>query len=126
MSLPYAPRFAYYDGKLQSGSSSSSFQTINPATAEPLAQIHTTTNAAIDAAIASAQKAFPAWSATPPIERARVLQRAASILRARNDELARIETSDTGKPFSETSTVDVVTGAHVLEYFANMVGSGGQ
>ncbi|KAH7077583.1 aldehyde dehydrogenase domain-containing protein [Paraphoma chrysanthemicola] len=125
MTLPYTPRFAFYDGKLQRGSSTSSFQTIDPATAEPTANIHTTTPAAIDAAIASAQKAFPAWSATPPIERARILQRAAALLRARNDDLARIETRDTGKPFSETSTVDVVTGADVLEYFANMVGGGG-
>jgi len=125
MSLPYAPRFAYYDGRIQSGSSVSSFQTIDPATGEPIANIHTTTQSAIDAAIASGQKAFPAWSATPAIERARILQRAASILRARNDELARIETRDTGKPFSETSTVDVVTGADVLEYFANLVGGGG-
>ncbi|KAE8853170.1 hypothetical protein HRS9122_00162 [Pyrenophora teres f. teres] len=99
--------------------------TINPATAQPVANIHTTTPAGIDAAIASAHKAFPAWSATPPIERARILQRAAAILRARNDQLARIETSDTGKPFFETSTVDVVTGADVLEYFANLVGGGG-
>lgn len=45
-------------------------------------------------------------------------------MRSRNDELARIETSDTGKPFSETSTVDIVTGADVLEYFANFVGGG--
>ncbi|KAJ4378112.1 hypothetical protein N0V83_000944 [Neocucurbitaria cava] len=125
MSLPYAPRFAFYDGKLQSGSSTSSFQTIDPATAKPIANIHTTTHAAIDSAIVSAQKAFPAWSATPPIERARILQRAAALLRARNDELARIETSDTGKPFTETSTVDVVTGADVLEFFANLVGGGG-
>ncbi|EFQ92480.1 hypothetical protein PTT_10399, partial [Pyrenophora teres f. teres 0-1] len=125
MSLPYAPRSAYYDGKIQSGSSTSSFQTINPATAQPVANIHTTTPAGIDAAIASAHKAFPAWSATPPIERARILQRAAAILRARNDQLARIETTDTGKPFSETSTVDIVTGADVLEYFANLVGGGG-
>jgi betaine-aldehyde dehydrogenase len=125
MSLPYAPRFAYYDGKLQSESSTSSFQTIDPTTAEPIANIHTTTQNAIDLAIASAQRAFPAWSATPPIERARILQRAAALLRARNDELARIETRDTGKPYSETSTVDVVTGADVLEYFANLVGGGG-
>ncbi|CAO2648096.1 Nn.00g090180.m01.CDS01 [Neocucurbitaria sp. VM-36] len=125
MSLPYAPRFAFYDGKLQSGSSTSSFQTVDPSTAKPIANIHTTTHAAIDSAIASAQKAFPAWSATPAIERARILQRAAALLRARNDELARIETSDTGKPFTETSTVDVVTGADVLEFFANLVGGGG-
>ncbi|KAF2871877.1 aldehyde dehydrogenase domain-containing protein [Massariosphaeria phaeospora] len=125
MSLPYAPRFAYYDGKTQSSSSTSSFQSINPATATPLANIHTTTHGAIDSAIASAQQAFPAWSSRPAIERARILQKAAALLRARNDELARIETDDTGKPFSETSTVDVVTGADVLEYFANMVGGGG-
>jgi betaine-aldehyde dehydrogenase len=36
-----------------------------------------------------------------------------------------METLDTGKPFSETSAVDVVTGADVLEYFANLVGGGG-
>jgi betaine-aldehyde dehydrogenase len=125
MSLPYAPRFAYYDGKTQSGTSTSSFQTIDPATAEPIANIHTTTHGAIDAAVASAQKAFPSWSATPAIERARILQKAAALLRERNDDLARIETRDTGKPFSETSTVDVVTGADVLEYFANLVGGGG-
>jgi betaine-aldehyde dehydrogenase len=125
MSLPYAPRFAYYDGKTQSGTSTSSFQTSDPATAEPIANIHTTTPGAIDSAIASAQKAFPSWSATPAIERARILHKAAALLRARNDDLARIETRDTGKPFSETSTVDVVTGADVLEYFANLVGGGG-
>jgi len=125
MSLPYTPRFAFYDGQLQRGSSTSSFQTIDPATSKPLANIHTTSRGAIDSAIACAQRAFPAWSATPPIERARILHKAATLLRARNDELARIETSDTGKPFSETSTVDVVTGADVLEYFANLVGGGG-
>lgn len=125
MSFPHAPRCAYYDGKLQPASSTSSFQTIDPTTAQPLATVHATTHSAIDAAIASAQKAFPAWSATPPIERARILQKAAAILRSRNDELARIETYDTGKAYSETSTVDVATGADVLEYFANMVGGGG-
>ena len=126
MSLPYPPRVAYYDGKLQpSAPSSQTFQTIDPATAKPLANIHATSPSAIDSAIASAQKAFPAWSATPHIERARILQRAAAILRARNDDLAKVETHDTGKAFSETSTVDVVTGADVLEYFANMVGGGG-
>ncbi|KAF2464770.1 betaine aldehyde dehydrogenase [Lindgomyces ingoldianus] len=125
MSLPYSPRFAYYDGKPQSSTSTTSFQTLSPSTSSPLANIHTTNPSAIDAAIASAQKAFPAWSSTPPIERARVLQKAASILRSRNDELAKIETDDTGKPFSETSTVDIVTGADVLEYFANLVGGGG-
>lgn len=53
------------------------------------------------------------------------MHRAADILRSRNDEIAAVETQDTGKPFSETSVVDVVTGADVLEYYANLVGGGG-
>lgn len=51
--------------------------------------------------------------------------KAVQILRDRNDEIARVETQDTGKAFSETSTVDVVTGADVLEYFASLVAGGG-
>lgn len=52
------------------------------------------------------------------MERSRVLRRAVDILRERNDELAKLETLDTGKAYSETSTVDIVTGADVLEYYA--------
>lgn len=54
------------------------------------------------------------------MERSRILRRAVDILRERNDELARLETLDTGKAYSETSTVDIVTGADVLEYYAGL------
>ncbi|KAF1986942.1 aldehyde dehydrogenase [Aulographum hederae CBS 113979] len=124
--LPYPPRLLYYDGKPQEGSSSpKTFQSISPSTGKPLADVHTATHQDIDAAVASASKAFQSWSSTPAIERSRILHRAALRLRERNDELAEMETADTGKPFSETSAVDVVTGADVLEYFANLVGGGG-
>ena len=49
------------------------------------------------------------------------MQRAAALLFERNDELARLETLDTGKPISETSTVDIITGAEVIEYYAGLV-----
>ncbi|KAK7973776.1 hypothetical protein PG989_015624 [Apiospora arundinis] len=119
-------RHTFYAGKPQpSADSPGSFKTVNPSTAEPVCTIHTSSPSSIEAAIKSAQSAFPSWSTTPPIERARILQRAVVLLRERNDELARVETQDTGKPFSETSTVDIVTGADVLEYFANLVAGGG-
>lgn len=121
----YPTRQLYYGGKCQPATSSKTFTTTNPATGAPLGEIQTASPADVDAAIASAQKAFPAWSTTPPVARARILLKAVQILRDRNDEIATIETHDTGKPFSETSTVDVVTGADVLEYFANLVASGG-
>ncbi|KAL8777597.1 MAG: hypothetical protein Q9194_002467 [Teloschistes cf. exilis] len=120
----FPPRHLYYDGKIQMASGPV-FRSIDPSTAEPIADIHAATNSDIDTAIASARSAFPSWSATPPIARARVLLKAVSILRERNDEIAKVETQDTGKPFSETSTVDIVTGADVLEYFANLVAGGG-
>lgn len=65
-----------------------------------------------------AQNAGKIWVAMTAMERSRVLRRAVDILRERNDELAKLETLDTGKAYSETSTVDIVTGADVLEYYA--------
>jgi betaine-aldehyde dehydrogenase len=125
MSLPHARRALFYDGKPQTATSNKSFQSIDPSNATPLADIEVASNADVDNAIASAQRAFPSWSKTPPAVRSRILLKASQLLRERNDELAKIETQDTGKPFTETSTVDVVTGADVLEYFANLVGGGG-
>lgn len=55
------------------------------------------------------------------MQRSRILRKAVDILRARNDELAELETLDTGKPLSETRYVDIVTGADVLEYYAGLI-----
>ncbi|KEF57684.1 betaine-aldehyde dehydrogenase [Exophiala aquamarina CBS 119918] len=119
-------RHTFYAGKPQpSSTASATFQAIDPSTAKSVCTIHASSQSSIDAAISAARSAFPTWSSTPPIERSRILLKAVSLLRARNDELAKIETLDTGKAFSETSTVDIVTGADVLEYFANLIASGG-
>lgn len=128
-------RHTIYGGKPQPPPPSSSSRdspagspfiaTIDPSTATPICKVYTSPPASIEAAVQSAQAAFPSWSSTPPIERARILQKAVALLRSHNDALARVETLDTGKPLSETAAVDVVTGADVLEYFANLVASGG-
>lgn len=123
--MSFPPRQLYYDGELRAASSGKTFQTVNPATATPLADIQIASHGDVDAAIAAADRAFPAWSQTPLIARARILHKAAQLLRERNDEIARVETLDSGKAFTETSTVDVVTGADVLEYYANFIGGGG-
>ncbi|RMJ21235.1 Betaine aldehyde dehydrogenase [Aspergillus sp. HF37] len=123
--MSVAPRQLFYDGKVQSASSGKTFNTVNPATATPLADIHVASHSDIDSAIASAQRAFQTWSQTPPAARARTLQKAAALLRERNDEIANVESLDSGKAYTETSAVDVVTGADTLEYYANLVGSGG-
>lgn len=123
--MPYQLQQLYYDGKVQRATSGRTFKTIDPSTAKPLAEISTASESDIDSAVNSARKAFSSWSQTSPITRSRILLKAVELLRSRNDEIAKVETHDTGKAFSETSTVDVVTGADVLEYFANLVASGG-
>lgn len=121
----FPPRQLYYNGKSQSASSGKTFQTLNPADASPLADIHVASHSDVDSAIASADNAFSSWSRTPPIARSRILLKAVALLRERNDEIARVESLDSGKAYSETGYVDVISGADVLEYYANLIGGGG-
>jgi betaine-aldehyde dehydrogenase len=93
---------------------------VNPATGEVLASVRIAGVAEVDSAVRAARAAQPAWAALSGTERGRVLRRAADMLRARNDELAELETRDTGKPIQETRVVDVVSGADCLEYFAGV------
>jgi len=99
------------------------FASVNPATGEVLAQISIDGAAEVNAAVARARAAQAKWAATPGAERGRILRRAAEILRTRNDELALLETRDTGKPIQETRVVDVESGAQCLEYFASLAAS---
>ncbi|KAK7210753.1 hypothetical protein V2G26_017931 [Clonostachys chloroleuca] len=115
----------FHSGQTRPKSSSSlKFTSIDPSTGKSLATIYTTTSEQLDDAISSAQNAFKEWSQTPAKERAAVLLRAAAILRERNDDLALVETLDTGKAWSETSTVDIITGVDVLEYYAHFITDG--
>ena len=93
---------------------------INPATGEMLGHVPIAGRAEVDAAVATASVAQREWAALSGTERGRVLRRAADLLRARNDELARLETQDTGKPLQETLVVDVASGADCLEYYAGL------
>jgi len=111
---------SYIDGQFLARTDAATFQSINPATGQVLAEIQPATEADIDTAVAAARRAQRDWAARPAVERGRIIQAAVAILRERNDALARLETLDTGKPISETAAVDIVTGADVLEYYAGL------
>lgn len=96
------------------------FATINPATGEELARIEIADADAVNAAVVKAAAAQKQWARLTGTERGRILRRAVDLLRERNDELARLETLDTGKPWQETSVVDVASGADCIEYFAGL------
>ncbi|PJC86140.1 betaine-aldehyde dehydrogenase [Vibrio sp. HA2012] len=110
----------YIHGSASEASSGEKFTTCNPATGETLAEIGQASEQDIETAVASAQKGFQQWSALSGAERGRILMRAVTILRERNDELAMLEVKDTGKPLQEAITVDITTGADVIEYYAGL------
>ena len=97
-----------------------SFVTVNPATGETLAELAIDGAPEIEAAVQRAEGAQRRWAALTGAERGRILRRAAELLRARNAELAALETRDTGKPIQETSAVDVLSGADCFEYYAGI------
>ncbi|PFG63851.1 betaine-aldehyde dehydrogenase [Thioclava sp. ES.031] len=91
-----------------------------PGTGEVIAKLHAATPAVIDAAISGAMEAQKDWAALRPVERGRILTRAVAIIRERAEELAQLETLDTGKPIQETREADWPSGAEALEYFAGL------
>lgn len=110
----------YIHGQYVQARSGQSFQSINPANGEVLAEVQIASAQDVDAAVDSAKRGQKVWAAMTAVERSRILLRAVAILRARNDELALLETRDSGKAYAETSSVDIVTGADVLEYYAGL------
>jgi betaine-aldehyde dehydrogenase len=106
---------AYVDDK-----AGAPIEVIYPATGEVIAVLHEATSAVVEAALASAQRAQREWAAMKPVERSRILRRAAEMIRDRGEELAQLETLDTGKPIQETRVADWPSGADSLEWFAGL------
>jgi len=122
--MPHYPRQQLYiNGKYIASTSGEIFTSINPANGEILAEIGLASPDDVDKAVQSAQQGQKVWTAMSAVERGRILNQAAALLRARNDEIALIETHDTGKPLSETGSVDIATGADVIEYYAGLASS---
>ena len=110
----------YVDGAYIANTSGETFDVINPATGKVIYQVEIADEQVKEQAIASAQRGFATWSAMSSMERSRILLKAVTLLRERNDELAKIEVLDTGKPWQEASVVDVSSGADSIEFFAGL------
>lgn len=100
--------------------SKQTFETLNPATQEVLAEVAAGGEAEVHQAVAAAKDAFPKWAATPVKERARLLHKLGDLITANVPELARIETDDTGQTITQTGKALVPRAANNFHYFAEM------
>ena len=106
---------SHVGGKLVSGTSGRVSAVFNPATGEKSAEIALASAADVDAAVASAKAAFPAWANTTPLRRARILNKFLRILEERMGELAEVITAEHGKVLSDAAG-EIQRGMEVVEF----------
>ena len=89
-----------------------------PATGKVYARLPDSTAADVDAAVAAAARAFPAWSALPAAERGQWLLKLASLVERDMEKLARAESIDNGKPIDLARRLDIPRAIANLRFFA--------
>ncbi len=105
----------YIDGALTKATSSRTQAVYDPATGESEKNVLLASAADVDTAVAAARAAWPNWSKTPPLRRARILDRFKSILWDRADELAGILAAEHGKTHDD-ALGEVTRGLEVVEF----------
>ena len=113
----------YINGRVCAGQSEVVWENLDPATNQSQGRIAWASCEDIDQAIKAARQAFRSWSQVSSLERARVLNNAAALLRRHKEELALLEIQDCGKPLSEALSFDIDSAAGTLEYFAAVAAS---
>jgi aldehyde dehydrogenase (NAD+) len=109
----------FIGGQLVPAQSGETFVDVDPSTGEEFADVAEGTAADIDSAVRNASDAFAAWRELAPLERGRVMLRIARRLEEEVDQLAELETRDTGKPL-KLSRGDVLGSARYFEYYGGL------
>jgi len=106
-------------GARSAGQSTRQQDVTNPATGAVTGRVRLGSAADVDAAVAAAQAAFPAWSEVPPIRRARVMFKFLELVNQHKDELARAITLEHGKVFTDAQG-EVARGIDIIEFACGM------
>ena len=108
----------FIDGEPTDGSAGGPFDVLDPSTGQVLGQAFAGTEADIDAAAAAARRAFPSWSQTSGDKRAEILHAIADAIEERAEEIALVESLDTGQPLRFMSKA-ALRGAENFRFFAD-------
>lgn len=112
----------FIDGEYVDGLEGSTFETLNPATNEPITRVAEGLAADVGRAVRAARRAFSdgPWHTMKAGERASILRRIADLIDEHTDEIARLETLDTGLPLSQTLKAQAPRSADNFRFFAEM------
>jgi acyl-CoA reductase-like NAD-dependent aldehyde dehydrogenase len=114
---------AFIGGRYVDAASGATFTRVNPANGEVLAQVAACDARDIDSAVAAARTAFECgvWAKQSPKSRKKVLLRFAELIESNLEELALLETLDTGKPIRDSLNVDIPATVNCIQWFAEAV-----
>lgn len=121
MTTPLRELGQFIGGRFVGPTSGASFPDLDPATGREIARVPQGCAADVEAAVIAAEAAAPAWAAKAPAERARLLDAVADRIEERLDELAALESHDTGKPLSLAKAIDIPRAAANFRFFAGAV-----
>src|SRR5688572_29010081 len=118
--LEIQPGRLFIGGEWQDAASGETFPTINPATAEPITDVASAGAEDVDRAVRAAREAFEReeWQTLDARKRGKLLYAIADQLEARADDLARLETTDNGKPLREARMIDIRESIECFRYYA--------
>src|SRR5271169_3685305 len=107
----------FINGNWTDSLSGGTLSVINPATAESIGTVSRAERPDLDLALDAAQKGFLAWRKVSAFDRSKVMRKAAELMRSRIDTIARILTTEQGKPLAEAKT-EILVAADVIDWFA--------
>jgi succinate-semialdehyde dehydrogenase / glutarate-semialdehyde dehydrogenase len=116
--MSYPNTQLFIDGQWQDAASGKTLAVFNPATGKEIGRVAQAGTADLDRALAAAQKGFETWRDMAPAERAKIMRKAAALIRERANEIAPLLTQEQGKPLAEAKG-ETMAAADLTEWFAD-------
>lgn len=113
----YSDTSLFIDGRWAAAKAGKTIAVMNPATGDPIGNVARAEKADLDLALAAAEKGFETWRRISAYDRAKIMRKASDLMRERVDTIARIMTTEQGKPVAEARGETAVA-ADVIEWFA--------
>ena len=115
--MSYPDTRLFIDGQWRDATGGATLPVFNPATGREIGRVAHAAIADMDAALAAAQKGFEVWRSMTAFERAKILRRAATLMRERADAIAPLLTQEQGKPLAE-ARVESLAAADIIDWAA--------
>jgi succinate-semialdehyde dehydrogenase/glutarate-semialdehyde dehydrogenase len=116
--MTYPNTQLFINGQWQDAADGRSLAVFNPATGKEIGRVAQAGTADLDKALEAAQKGFETWRDMPPADRAKIMRKAAALIRERAAEIAPLLTQEQGKPLPEAKG-ETLAAADLIEWFAD-------